>query len=75
MSVLTEMEPDAVGFWGMERCCFCRTQTSHWTTQAGKVTGGSVACCPKCALVAEPADVPTKAEWCRRETIAMGRRP
>lgn len=49
-----------------EACCFCRAVTPWWTALPKKI----VACCPKCAARGEPADVPTKKAWCRREHIA-----
>lgn len=53
-----------------ERCCFCRTATPSWTTLKGRKPGQQVACCPQCAKRAEPKDVPSKEDWCRREDIA-----
>lgn len=54
--------------WERERCCFCRRQTMFWATDSfGKVTGQSPACCEGCASVFEPHQMPTKAEWVKRE--------
>jgi hypothetical protein len=51
-------EPDDMGL--MERCCFCRRQTKHWTTLSDRRDGDQVACCCDCARRAERNDVPTK---------------
>lgn len=50
----------------IEHCCFCRKPTRLWYLPK------DVACCEKCAVRAEPEDVPTKKIWFRREHIAMG---
>jgi predicted amidophosphoribosyltransferase len=52
-----------------ERCCFCRTPTDWWTSLDRKI-GEQVACCQHCAARAEPEEVPSKKDWCRRERIA-----
>lgn len=46
-----------------EYCCFCRKKTIYWYTPK------DVACCQDCATRAEPKDVPSKKQWCRREDI------
>jgi hypothetical protein len=51
-------------------CCFCRHRTGMWTDLPDREPGEQVACCDSCASRAEPEDVPTKAEWFRREKIA-----
>lgn len=56
-----------------ECCCFCREKTRWWTDMPERKPGEQVACCPKCAKVATPEDLPTKEAWCRRERIARGR--
>lgn len=48
----------------VERCCFCREPTRYWFLPK------DVACCEECASKAEPADVPDKDAWCRRERVA-----
>ena len=50
----------------LERCCFCRAQTPFWFEEK------DVACCERCARVANAEDVPTKAVSLRRERIAAG---
>ena len=62
MSIAVEEEPkphEPV----MEVCVFCRQPTRYW------YKANDVACCPRCARHAQPEDVPTKKEWCRREDI------
>lgn len=67
-----EEEPEDMNLRGpdrllCERCCFCRRPTRFWTLP---VTSASVACCPPCAKVAEPKDLPKKRDWFKREIIA-----
>jgi hypothetical protein len=72
MSIQIVKEPGDPRKWEMEKCCFCRTQTQHWTALEGRTEGQQVACCPECAQKANPEDVPTKKVWMRRERIAEG---
>lgn len=55
----------ARAYFDREKCCFCRNLTSFWCKEK------DVACCERCARFAKLEDVPSKAEWCRRERIAM----
>jgi hypothetical protein len=55
--------------WPLEVCCFCRKQTNFWTECPNLKPGEQLACCEKCARVANYKDVPTKEEWCNRERI------
>lgn len=55
-----------------EACCFCRNGTAMWVSNVAPKQ--SVACCAKCATVADVADLPTKAEWMRRERIVTAGR-
>ena len=55
----------------MERCCFCRAPTPHWTAIEERAPGDQVACCEGCASRGFPTDVPSKRVWMRRESIAM----
>jgi len=57
----------------VERCCFCRARSLTWTNLPDRAPGEQVACCAKCAARARPSQVPSKREWCERETVAMGR--
>jgi hypothetical protein len=50
-----------------ERCCFCRAPTPFWTDFGDP--RDAVACCEACARRAYVRDVPSKAQWCRRESI------
>ena len=43
-----------------EQCCFCFKPTPFWYQPK------DVACCPECGEVHEPAEVPSKVEWCRQ---------
>jgi len=61
--IRVESEPAGAGP-PYERCCFCRKPTNTWYKPK------DVAVCPTCAGRANPVDVPSKAEWCRRERIA-----
>lgn len=54
----------------VERCCFCRVRTAFWTKLSDREPGQQVACCQACAAKAEVKDVPSKTDWCRRESIA-----
>ena len=58
-------EKDVTDLRAVERCCFCRRATRFWYLPK------DVACCEKCALKAEPKDVPSKKVWSRREHIAF----
>lgn len=64
-----EQDPDPEETF-LENCCFCRKTTRYWTNLVSRKPGDQVACCPECAKVAEPDDVPTKEVWWRRERIA-----
>ena len=55
------LAPDGVA---VERCCFCREKT-RW-----RFAPKDVAVCMQCADVAMIKDVPSKADWLRREKIA-----
>lgn len=55
---------------GYELCCFCRVQTTWWTSIEDRKPGDQVAICQNCAARGDPEDVPTKKLWCRREHIA-----
>lgn len=57
-----------------ERCCFCRTPTRQWTELADRAPGAQVACCKSCAAQHEPAEVPTKLAWFRKEQALSPRR-
>jgi len=73
MSIPTEREPIGLAKHDdspEERCCFCRARTFYWTLENSKVTSNSVACCTNCSRRAYHEDLPSKAEWCRRESIA-----
>lgn len=59
------LEPEPAVWATVEHCCFCREPTRYWYTPK------DVACCQKCAAHAQPADVPSKKVWFRREQIAM----
>lgn len=48
----------------LENCAFCRKPTPYWYKEK------DVAVCEECAKWANPEDVPSKLEWCRREHIA-----
>lgn len=66
--IQVHLEPEEQFFRRVvERCCFCRDETRYWVTPG--FGGELVACCPTCAKVAEIKDLPTKAEWCRRERV------
>lgn len=54
-----------------ERCAICRTPTRTWTALPKRKAGEQVALCSVCAAYAKPEDIPSKADWCRREEIAM----
>ena len=62
MAIVVTPEPDPTPNV-MEVCVFCRTPTRYWYTPS------DVACCQNCAKEANPEDVPTKEQWCRRERI------
>lgn len=69
MSVEVHKEPDSMDCWPKERCCVCRTSTSYWYG-----TGPlNVALCQACAILAEPSNLPTKAQWIEAETRANKR--
>lgn len=53
-----------------KNCCFCRIPSFCWTELRGRNPSQQVPCCPECAHVAHPRDVPQREEWSRRETIA-----
>ncbi len=56
MAITVTRDPDG----GPGECCFhCFSPTTFWYEPK------DVACCPSCAKTVEPADVPTKAAWCR----------
>ena len=67
MSVKVEPEPEGLG--PPENCCICRTPTHTWFQP--RRPGKAVALCHRCAYFCQPADIPTKKQWCRRERIAM----
>jgi len=48
----------------IENCCFCRRETTFWYQK-------QIACCKDCASRANKEDMPTKAQWIRRERIAQ----
>ena len=58
-------EPD--GDEPLERCCFCRVTTPYWTSIKGRKLNKQVACCEACAKSHKVAEVPTKADWCKKE--------
>lgn len=53
-----------------ERCAICRKPTRTWTAIRARKAGEQVALCSVCASAANPADIPSKDAWCRREQIA-----
>lgn len=57
MTVKVEREVEDFGFKYRENCCKCGTPTQYW------YTANDVACCPPCAEVSEPEDMPTKRQW------------
>lgn len=70
MAIVVEHEPaDIVACPIQERCCFCREFTRYWAMNF------DVACCQRCAGNADPMDLPTKEQWCRRERIARSKTP
>ena len=58
----------------VERCCVCRDRTDTWTVLPDRTPGQQVALCAGCAATTEPADVPTKDAWLKREIALDGRR-
>ena len=52
MTVKVEREVEDFGFKYRENCCKCGTPTQYW------YTANDVACCPPCAEVSEPEDMP-----------------
>lgn len=66
---MIEVHQEPGSFSCLENCCFCRKPTSYWTGK--EASASSVACCFDCARFARPQDIPAKADWCRREGIAM----
>ena len=50
-----------------EHCCICRAKTNYWYTPK------DVALCPDCAKTTHLAQVPTKAEWCAKESAIFKR--
>lgn len=55
----------------LERCCLCREYTGLWTAIRSRTPGEQVACCHNCANVHTPQEVPSKAEWFKREMARM----
>lgn len=45
----------------MERCCLCRAETRFWFTPK------DVALCEDCSKAAEAKDIPSKADWFKKE--------
>lgn len=51
-----------------EKCCICRHPTLYWYKSPVGLQE-TVAVCQFCADVADPSDVPSRAEWFRREKV------
>lgn len=51
-----------------ERCCMCRSPTRYWHRSG-------VALCCTCARITPLVELPTKAEWCAKESKLMPRTP
>lgn len=69
MSVEVHREPESMDCWPKERCCVCRALTSYWYG-SGPL---NVALCQACAIQADPAELPTKAQWIKAEKRANKR--
>ncbi len=57
----------------LELCCICREPTPFWTNLSDRKPGQQVACCEKCAKLANPEHIPSKEVWCARERILRTR--
>jgi hypothetical protein len=51
---------------GLEPCALCGRPTALWTALPDRQAKDQVACCSACGAVGRPADVPSKAEWFKR---------
>jgi len=58
MAIDLAPDPDNAPGRVREHCCFCFRPTAHWYAPK------DVAVCISCAEVRDPAEVPTKAQWC-----------
>lgn len=53
----------SVNGWPQENCCMCRKKTPWWYGKGPL----NVALCPDCAKTTRKSEVPTKAEWFKKE--------
>lgn len=61
MPVNVEKEIDT-WFNCVEHCCICRAKTRFWFTKK------DVALCKSCAEKVDEKDIPSKQEWCEKES-------
>lgn len=55
--IKVSLEPKDLRGYPAEHCFNCAAPTRYWYVSR------DVACCPDCARVIRPADVPTKRQW------------
>lgn len=58
-------EPPEMKRFTPETCCFCKQPTRFWYTPK------DVACCPICAQIHSPEEVPSKEEWMQSQRALM----
>jgi len=60
-------EPEDLGSFPPEHCCFCGEPTRHWTDLPDREPGQQVACCVRCAVQNPWESVPSKTAWLAKE--------